>query len=47
MQSGTLYNAKGEGAKVLTLTGWSALAGIFSLVVVTIGGAIYGYRRYR
>ena len=44
---GTLVTRKG-GVRKITLTGWSALAGMFSLVVVLLGGiyAIYYQNRY-
>jgi len=45
---GTLVSRpiRGKG-RVLTLSGWFAFAGMFSLVVVVIGGAYLGYRKYR
>jgi hypothetical protein len=31
---------------VLTLTGWSAIAGMFALAIVVVGGAVLAWRRY-
>lgn len=33
-------------AQALTLTGWTAVAGVAAMVVLLIAGAMYGYRRY-
>jgi|UniRef100_A0A7S1X9L8 Golgi apparatus protein 1 len=45
---GTLVSRpiRGKG-RVLTLSGWLAFAGMFSLVVVVLGGAYLSYRKYR
>jgi hypothetical protein len=40
---GTLTAQSGGG---LSLTGWAAVLGLLAIVVVTIGGGVYGYRRY-
>ncbi len=32
---------------MLTLTGWSAALGMLSLIAVVVGGAAYGYWRYK
>lgn len=32
---------------MLTLTGWSAVLGIFALIAVVIFGGIFGWRRYK
>jgi len=48
LSRGTLASrpVKGRGRSV-TLSGWMALAGIFALVVVVIGGSYLGYRKWR
>lgn len=33
-------------AQALTLTGWTAIAGVAAMVVLLIAGATYGYKRY-
>ncbi len=32
---------------MLTLTGWSAALGLLSLIAVVIGGALFGYWKYK
>lgn len=44
LQEGTLTPQDASG--ILTLTGWTAVLGVFALIVVLVGGAIWGYRRY-
>lgn len=44
MQEGTLTPRDDSG--MLTLTGWSAALGVLALILVAIGAAIYGYRKY-
>lgn len=46
MSGSTLVNPGGKGASMVTLTGWIALASVASLIVVIIGLAIWGYRKY-
>ena len=46
MQEGTL-TPKEAGVGMLTLTGWSAALGMLSLIAVVIGGAGYGYWRFK
>lgn len=46
MQEGTL-TPKEAGVGMLTLTGWSAVLGVFSLIAVAIFGALWGYRKYK
>ncbi len=45
-QEGTL-TPKDVGFGVLTLTGWSAVLGVFALIAVVIAGAVFGWRRYK
>lgn len=35
-----------DASSILTLTGWTAALGVVALIVVAIGGGIWGYRRY-
>ncbi len=36
-----------QGAVIgISLTGWTALAGMFALVVLVVGSAVWGFRRY-
>jgi len=48
LSRGTLASrpVRGKG-RAVTLSGWMALAGIFALVVVVIGGSYLGYRKWR
>lgn len=46
LQEGTLHNKRASGAKVLTLTGWVALVAMFCLATLTLGGIVYGIRRW-
>lgn len=46
MQEGTL-TPKEAGVGMLTLTGWSAALGLLSLIAVVIGGALFGYWKYK
>lgn len=41
---GTLTSPNNKG---LTLTGWTAVVGMFAIIVVSIAGAVLGYRRYK
>lgn len=41
---GTLTSQNNSG---LTLTGWTAVIGMVAIIVVSIAGAILGYRRYK
>ena len=41
-----LINPAGRGADIITLTGWVALAALVSLVVVSVGGVVFAYRRW-
>lgn len=34
------------GVKGISLTGWSALAGMMALALLIVCGAVYGWRRY-
>ncbi len=45
LQEGTLTPTGAGG--FLTLTGWSAVLGIFALIAVVIAGAVLGWRRYK
>lgn len=40
------YDNQGK-PQALTLTGWTAVLGVAASVFVTVGGAYYGYQRYR
>ena len=44
LSRGTLSSKNSSG---LTLTGWTALFGIFAIFVVSAAGAVLGYRRYK
>ncbi len=48
LQAGTLTPvASGSGVGSLTITGWTAAMGLFALLAVIAGAAVYGYRQYR
>lgn len=44
LRPGTLASTSSGG---LTLTGWSAIFGVMSIVIVAVAGAVFGYRRYK
>ena len=44
LKPGTLTSTNSGG---LTLTGWSAIFGVFAMVTVVAAGAVFGYRRYK
>ena len=44
LSRGTLSSQNNSG---LTLTGWTAVVGMVAIIVVTIAGAVLGYRRYK
>ena len=44
LSRGTLTSPNNKG---LTLTGWTAVVGMFAIIVVSIAGAVLGYRRYK
>ncbi len=46
LQEGLLAT-KGAGSTGLTLTGWSALLGVLSVVVVALAAGVWGYCKYR
>lgn len=46
LQEGTL-TPKEAGVGMLTLTGWSAALGMLSLISVVVGGAVWGYWKYK
>ncbi|CAL5218414.1 g90 [Coccomyxa viridis] len=46
LKEGTL-TPKEAGVGMLTLTGWSAALGMLSLIAVVVGGAAYGYWRFK
>lgn len=46
VQEGTL-TPKEAGVGMLTLTGWSAVLGVFALLVVIVFGGVFGWRHYK
>ena len=44
LSRGTLTSQDNSG---LTLTGWTAVIGMLAIIVVSVAGAILGYRRYK